>query len=76
MAQNDGLSYAPGLQPVQGATDARDREERELWTKKTSGSEVLRLWTSDFDIIDVLENHSDFVEMREPYSKVPSNSKV
>ena len=28
-----------------------------------------RLWTSDFDIMDVLSGHSDFVEMREPYSK-------
>lgn len=28
-----------------------------------------RLWTSDFDIMDVLSAHSDFIEMREPYSK-------
>lgn len=27
------------------------------------------LWTADFDIMDVLSGHSDFVEMREPYSK-------
>ncbi|CAK8999296.1 unnamed protein product [Durusdinium trenchii] len=28
-----------------------------------------RLWTSDFDIVEILSEHSDFVEMREPYSK-------
>eukprot|EP00913_Durusdinium_trenchii_P017886 g16806.t1 len=27
------------------------------------------LWTSDFDIVEILSEHSDFVEMREPYSK-------
>lgn len=27
------------------------------------------LWTSDFDIMEVLSGHSDFIEMREPYSK-------
>ena len=30
---------------------------------------ALRLWTSDFDIMEVLSGHSDFIEMREPYSK-------
>ena len=37
---------------------------REMLTDQLWG-----LWTSDFDIMEVLSGHSDFIEMREPYSK-------